>query len=283
MCKLQLLLLSSLLHFLLFAASFLLPAPPPSSPKIIEVVFIDNQISGNSQQKPIVRQTNTKTNTDERKPATALSREFVRVKEETRAISSGISANRNPAGRGPSASNSPTQKPNSFALVDKEEGATSLQKQVRQDLQQRQTSLSLPTGYSTVSERLPSSIAVGTMTLLNTDAYQFYSFFMRIEELVRYRWETGVYKSLAPFPRQNPYTSEFTTVLETWLYPSGKVHSVRVFKKSGFAGFDNAAIQAFMSAKVMPNPPRELISENGFIRLRYSFLVRTPQKLMAQP
>ena len=42
-------------------------------------------------------------------------------------------------------------------------------------------------GPSTVGEALPTDIALGSFTALNTDRFRYYSFYARIEELVRFR------------------------------------------------------------------------------------------------
>lgn len=279
MRTLQTLLLSLLFHFSIFSLSLLLPEPTPKTANVVEVNFIPTS----EKTKSVVRQTASAFEDNEelkKKTATALSRDFVRVKEETRAQATGLSMNRNPAG--PSTKAAAPQ--NTEQKFEMRESDSNLQKQAREELQKsNQPFLDLPSGLSTVSEILPSSIAVGTMTALNTDTYKFYSFFMRVEEIIRFRWETSVYQALRPFPNQNRYTSEFSTELEVWLYPNGNIHSVRIFKRSGFEAFDLAASQAFVTARVLPNPPKELISESGFIRLKYGFVVRTPQRLLAQP
>ncbi|MNS84638.1 hypothetical protein D3C72_1184710 [compost metagenome] len=44
-------------------------------------------------------------------------------------------------------------------------------------------------------------------------------------------------------------------------------------KESGVVAFDTSAVRAFQEAAVFPNPPQEMIQEDGFIHLKFSFTV----------
>ena len=56
-------------------------------------------------------------------------------------------------------------------------------------------------GPSTVGEALPKDVSIGSFTALNTDRFTFYTFYARIEELVRFRWETKVKEAVDSFSR----------------------------------------------------------------------------------
>lgn len=135
----------------------------------------------------------------------------------------------------------------------------------------------MPEGQSTVGEALPKDVAVGSFTALNTDRFQYYSFYARIEELVRFRWETEVRKALTTFDQKYFYNhigrKNWITQAEFLLSADGHLKVSRIVKQSGVQVFDTAAVAAFKDARVFPNPPKELVEKDGFIHLKYSFNV----------
>ena len=137
--------------------------------------------------------------------------------------------------------------------------------------------------FSKVGEMLPKTIQVGSFTALNTDRFIFANFYERVDDLIRYPWETMVWKIFDQSSRSELAKSlrPYRTDVEVWLLPSGQFHSAHIMRESGVLGFDNAATKTFEQAKMFPNPPKEMIEEDGFIRLRYSFFVRTDAKEMA--
>ena len=58
---------------------------------------------------------------------------------------------------------------------------------------------------------MPKEITVGSFTALNTDRYLYYSFYARIEELIRFRWESAV--------RQAMFGSNTLKLIDRNLYP----------------------------------------------------------------
>ncbi len=140
-------------------------------------------------------------------------------------------------------------------------------------------------GESTVGEALPTDLAVGSFTALNTDQYQFYSFYSRIEELIRFRWETKVRDALDIFDRRRLLgrigDKNWTTQAVFLLDRHGKLQKILVMKESGITSFDQAAISSFQEVMLFPNPPKEMVEGDGFIRLKYSFTVHINPNVMA--
>jgi TonB family protein len=128
---------------------------------------------------------------------------------------------------------------------------------------------------STIGEVLPDSIKVGEITALNTDHYLFYSFYSRIEEAIRFKWEHDVEITLSNLNRNQYHNpkSIWSTRLDILLTKEGKFHKAVLLKESGIHGLDMAAINAFREASFFPHPPKEMIGEDGFIRLQYQFHV----------
>lgn len=130
---------------------------------------------------------------------------------------------------------------------------------------------------STIGEALPVDLAVGPMTALNTDRLTYYSFYERIEDLIRYRWESRIWKALESFDQNYLRTvisqRPWITHAEFLIKPDGKLVQALIMKPSGVQHFDLAAINAFKEAAIFPNPPKELIQSDGLIHLKYSFNV----------
>jgi TonB family protein len=131
---------------------------------------------------------------------------------------------------------------------------------------------------STVGEQLPDDISLGQFTALNTDRFKYYSFYSRIEELIRFRWEKELADAIDHFDQK--YLSSvvgkrnWVTKVEFWLKADGHFHSAHIHQESGIKRFDLAAVTAFRDARYFPNPPREMVDEDGLIRIQYAFNVR---------
>ncbi|MNT09220.1 Gram-negative bacterial tonB protein [compost metagenome] len=139
-------------------------------------------------------------------------------------------------------------------------------------------------GVSRVGESLPTDVSVGSFTALNTDRYTFYTFYARIEELVRFRWETQVGRAIDSFDRNTLLQASdrnWITQVEFILDARGELKQAIIMKSSGIKQFDMAAVNAFKEARIFPNPPRELVEEDGYIHLKYSFNVNYRPPAMA--
>lgn len=133
-------------------------------------------------------------------------------------------------------------------------------------------------GNSTVGEALPTDVSVGSFTALNTDRFVFYSFYARIEELVRFRWESKIAEAIDSFDRNFKMKilmkKNWRSKIEFILKPNGEFDRAIIHQESGIAKFDLASVWAFKDARLFPNPPKEMIQEDGFIHLDYSFTVQ---------
>lgn len=199
---------------------------------------------------------------DDETLARFFSEQKQRVKEETQAAHTGMTANRaNQAG--PS---SPAKK-----IENDKDGYQKLD--ISKELQEMNR---FNEGFSTVGESLPKDMKVGSFTALNTDRYLFYTFYARIEELVRHRWESRVQQAIDSFDRttlNQAGNRNWVTNAEFLLDKDGVLRKALLMKESGITPFDAAAIRAFQDAKIFPNPPPEMIQEDGFIHIKFSFTV----------
>jgi TonB family protein len=262
-------------------------SPNTNTSQLTEVEFLQQKQSATKgPPKQVVRNPLVPENLkiqDDNSLARFLSEQKVRVKQEVQATQSGMTKNQTSS----TTSNfqSPNNQSNSAQQKTKEDSTDPSNEITNEkeafNLNESQSnpfkSLNPSSPASTVGEKLPSDIKYGSFTALNTDRYLYYTFYARVEELTRSRWESRIRHALSSFDptylesrvRGREWVSEF----EFWLDPTGKLHSVHLFKESGVKKFDLAAEGAFREARFFPNPPKDLIQEDGFIRLKYSFSV----------
>ncbi len=137
-------------------------------------------------------------------------------------------------------------------------------------------------GFSTISEALPNDLAEGSMTALNTNQSQYYSFNQRLKERTATAWYANLEKVITPalgdYLNKNSLNHNFITYVELWINKDGIFHSTHLLKRSGYNRFDDAAEKAFHDVQVFPRPPKEWIQDDGLIRIPYSFQVRLRER-----
>lgn len=210
-----------------------------------------------------------------------------RVRKESQAAMSGMTQNSSPsaaqkAQKQQQANQAQQQKPPPQQVAqntppEPPEQATDKDGYRNVDISQQLAEMNqLSHGESTVGESLPKDVSVGSFTALNTDRYLYYTFYARIEELVRYRWETRVQtaiNSFEPLLAQSAAGRPWITNAEFLLNRKGELVAAHVLQESGMKKFDAAAIEAFKDARVFPNPPQEMVQDDGYIHLNFGFEV----------
>jgi hypothetical protein len=140
-------------------------------------------------------------------------------------------------------------------------------------------------GASTVGETLPQDIKFGDFTALNTDKNLFYSFYARMEEMTRYRWETyakAAVNEIGVTSKTLMAKDMWTTKLEIILDRYGTFQHAILQDSSGITTLDSAPVQAFRDAGRFPNPPSEMVKADGFIHIFYAFSVNVVPRYAAQ-
>jgi|GEM_PF-2375500 len=118
----------------------------------------------------------------------------------------------------------------------------------------------------------------GDFTRLNTRRFEHYSFYSRVKEQLRSHWN--------PLIRQEVYFVYSTTrslaslgkrrtTLRVTLDKKGYLKKIELLTSSDNKKVDNAAIQAFRTAAPFPNPPRELLEKDGYMRVFWDFVLET--------
>ncbi|OQW47239.1 MAG: hypothetical protein A4S09_15715 [Proteobacteria bacterium SG_bin7] len=262
MSSFQALTASLIIHVLmLFWLSHTETPAHPNNYNEIEVVYQDSK----SKKQQMVEQTEIPVDKllevkPEEKQTDFLSEKTVRVKEESQARNSGATVNRAPR---------PIKK---FVKKQKNQNETDFGNRPHN------TSEAPPwnPGFSANDDALPANIRIGDFTALNTDAHLFYTFFARIKDQIRYRWVNRVENAIETTrinDLKNHNQSTWQTYIEVVLDKDGRYLGATVMKPSGLPSFDKAAVLAFRDGAPFPNPPRELIKNDGKIYLEYAFQV----------
>lgn len=305
--------LSLALHIFLVVSLQWIPIPPPATPPL-EIAIIEDS-SQNKTRKQFVEGVDLPKSLQQTRdddPTKFLSAQKQRVEKETRAAVTGATKNRSNAREQEDTPRSLSsikrdqlnvdpRRPNAHPLIFPEYNKSPIlvQKGSREKNginenpstktssgNKNNSSPQLERGVSTLGEVLPTDIEIGSFTSLNTDRHLYYTFFSRINEMIRFRWESSVRSAINTTPpdrfRYNPL-GLWTTQLEVVLNSQGVIKEVVLMKSSGFKGFDEAAAYAFRDSQAFFNPPIEMIDkETGEIRLKYSFQVNFEPKVLVK-
>lgn len=203
-----------------------------------------------------------------------LSEKKQRVIEETKAAKSGITVNRNNQGESLQSNRLEQKNSDRIAQSKTEDGYRSM------DITKNSQEMNeFNGGISTIGDSLPKDVKIGSMTALNTDRYLFYTFYERMNDLTYHRWESKVSKFFSQVDHEflmQIKNITWVSHIEFLLDKNGFVQKALIMKPSGIPGLDTAATNAFIETKVFPNPPAEMVQEDGYIHIRYSFEVSPP-------
>jgi TonB family protein len=242
----------------------------------IEVTINDQNPS--QKQQHFVKQVTPISEEKKPKDARFLSERDQTVAKETRARNTGATQNRVPEKFLPQfkPSDSPVEpieneKEQKVAQTDTDGVATPKQKKLRELRKQL-----FDPGVSSAGEVMPG-VADGSMTILNTERFVFYSFFSRIEERIRPLWERNLTQAAATIQKPSRSAKTWVTGVEIIIDADGNVLETIVENPSGLAILDSAATQAFREARIFPNPPKGMLKSDGKVHLRISFQVEDAQ------
>jgi hypothetical protein len=128
--------------------------------------------------------------------------------------------------------------------------------------------------FSSTYDFLPD-IKPGEETALNTAEFVFYSFYKRVEEAVVPYWNNYVNSYLNEHPniKKNLNKKDYITEVEAVIKKNGRFHKMIILKSSGVLGLDDAPGLAFSDASPFENPPERLFDNDGFIRMKWRFIV----------
>jgi hypothetical protein len=268
--------LSLALHMLLTTGLLLIPRHQQKSQETpVEVVYNDRTTSKNLvENKPFIADLQVPENMrfENNDPVNFSSKNRQRVLQETQAHKNeGLTKNRI---RGPKFLE-PFQDENLGQPEPKrnwdyvQEGLPVLD--VQKELGQMER------GESTISVTLPDNIATASFTALNTDRHLFYSFYSRLERQIYFRWAKIIDKAYDSFTAEQKQQMRRTGLLKTdliiFLNPQGEFERAEIHSASGVKKIDVSPALAFQDARIFPNPPKEMVREDGLIHLNFRFTV----------
>lgn len=129
---------------------------------------------------------------------------------------------------------------------------------------------------SEVMQKFLPEVKSGSFTSLNADQFLFYTFHARTSQQIGNRWTENLRYLLNRMP-----TSEYDRVargsniteFEVLMTPEGKFVKVLYHRRSQSEELDEAAVLAIVRASPFVNPPEEMVQDDGYIHLNYSFRV----------
>lgn len=116
----------------------------------------------------------------------------------------------------------------------------------------------------------------GLETLLSTKEFVYYSYFSRIRNQLNQHWGAKVRERVQKMYQQGrtiASSDNKVTKLLITLDQKGHIYRVQVIGDSGVRDLDEAAVEAFRSAAPFPNPPRGMVDEDGYIKIRWDFIL----------
>ena len=281
----QALVLSIAIHCLLVILFFQWPAPSglESQNETVEVEFIDEQ-----RAQQIVTQ--TQVNQDQlvdrlKKQASYLSKLRQRVEKEMIASKQGDrTQNRQQQRQGKSGDSEGREASRPLNLKPSVQfgpkTAGNKPKKSKRTSRPRVGGVgagrSVMIGDSSISDHVPG-IERGHFTALDTDQFLYYSFFERVKDALRFRWISRVrqFSQQAPASLINQLAqAPSPTHVRVILNKKGELLRTKIFKSSGSNELDDAAVQAFVAAAPLKNPPLELLDQKNEIKLDFGFMVR---------
>lgn len=234
----------------------------PEASKLIEIERVPE-----TSRKPVV-QTSKSNEVDDDSRSAALAGEFRnRVKKETQARVIGpFQEGQSASGNG--AKNSISKDGEKAELAHREDLES--ESEVGGDLSPKISDLMI-LGRS--PHYLSDKIEKGNQTVLNTDKVLYASFINRIAEEVYQPWVGHIQDALKILSGTGKKLENniYVTKLNVAMDKHGEITGIQILSSCGVSNIDEAPKKAFWEAEPFPNPPLQLIDDDGFIRLNYEF------------
>ncbi len=130
-------------------------------------------------------------------------------------------------------------------------------------------------GKTAASDDKLDGVDHGERTMLSTREFKYFSYYHRIKELLRQHWKPQVEHQVERIWRKGRSitSDELTTKVLVTLNEKGRLTKISKLSGSGFTEIDEAAIEAFQKAAPFPNPPQAMVEEDGFVRIRWDFVL----------
>jgi protein TonB len=178
-------------------------------------------------------------------------------------------------------------QPEGEGAVSPKKKVTAQTKGVKRDwktLSLKDLSVGADNAPAAASDDRASGVDEGDRTILSTREFKFFSYYRRIKELLRQYWKPMVEAKLYKLWSKGQQVSqdELTTQLLVLLDEHGTIQKISRVGSSGVSELDDAAIEAFHRAAPFPNPPKGMVDADGFVRIRWDFILKAEAGPMIQ-
>lgn len=131
-------------------------------------------------------------------------------------------------------------------------------------------------GLAGATDDLLEDVATGNRTILSTKEFRYFSYYHRIKVLLRQFWKPSVERKIVSMWNRGQALkqTELVTKLLVLLDKTGQIQKISRVVSSGVQEVDSAAMEAFQQAAPFPNPPSGIIDEDGFVRIRWDFILK---------
>lgn len=126
---------------------------------------------------------------------------------------------------------------------------------------------------------LDKRLMVGAENMLNAVESRYYSFYSRLYSAVAPIWQSRIRE--VPYRRNIP-PGDYTTQVEVILDQQGNLVRVNLLQNSAITEFDRAAIDSWYRIGRFPNPPHDLLDNQGLVRTGWTFTVQVGEGLQWQ-
>lgn len=126
---------------------------------------------------------------------------------------------------------------------------------------------------------LDKRLMVGAENMLNAVESRYYSFYSRLYSAVAPIWQSRIRE--VPYRRNIP-PGDYTTQVELILDSQGNLVRVNLLQRSAIDEFDRAAVDSWYRIGRFPNPPRDLLDNQGLVRTGWTFTVQVGEGLQWQ-
>ena len=132
-------------------------------------------------------------------------------------------------------------------------------------------------GTTAASDDNLKGVDEGNETVLSTREFRFFSYYNRIKDLLRQYWKPNVERQITRIWNKGKQINEeeLTTKVLVLLDGQGAIQKISKVAGSGFSELDEAAVEAFQKAGPFPNPPKGIVDADGFVRIRWDFILKT--------
>lgn len=116
----------------------------------------------------------------------------------------------------------------------------------------------------------------GMETLLSTREFVFYTYYARIRKQLNQYWGPSVREKISQIYRQGRKIASDEDKITRCLIlldKRGNLLKIQIIGQSGIQELDQAAADSFRSAAPFPNPPQGIVDNDGYIRIRWDFIL----------